>query len=74
MVLTMIVTKTEDGFTAEVPTLKGCESWGHDEDTAIDKTLDMVAFYLKLEQSHFAMDKVRHTGNKTTYKIVFNKR
>jgi predicted RNase H-like HicB family nuclease len=70
----MVVTKTDDGFTAEVPTIKGCESWAHDEDTVIDKTLDLVAFYLKLEQSYFAMDKIRRTGNKSFYKIIFNKK
>ncbi|HEX2867637.1 MAG TPA: hypothetical protein VHO03_11380 [Ignavibacteriales bacterium] len=74
MTLTMVVTKTDDGFTGEVPTLNGCESWAHDEATVIDKTLDLVAFYLKLEQSYFAMDKVRKTGNKTFYKIIFNKK
>ncbi|MCU7489884.1 MAG: hypothetical protein HF300_04845 [Ignavibacteria bacterium] len=74
MTLTMVVTKTDDGFTAEVPTIKGCESWAHDEDTVIDKTLDLVAFYLKLEQSYFAMDKIRRTGNKSFYKIIFNKK
>ncbi|HEX2963509.1 MAG TPA: hypothetical protein VHO43_17045 [Ignavibacteriales bacterium] len=74
MTLTMVVTKTDDGFTAEVPTIKGCESWAHDEDTVIDKTLDLVAFYLKLEQSYFAMDKIRKTGNKSFYKIIFNKK
>ena len=74
MTLTLIVTKTDDGFTAEVPTLKGCESWAHDEDTVIDKVLDLTAFYLKLEQSHFAMDHIRKTGNKTFYKIIFNKK
>lgn len=74
MVLTMNVHKTDDGFTAEVPTIRGCESWAHDEATAIDKTLDLVAFYLKLEQSHFAMDRLRRQGNTTVYKIIFNKR
>ncbi|RJP74273.1 MAG: hypothetical protein C4539_00515 [Ignavibacteriales bacterium] len=73
MVLTMIVTKTDDGFTGEVPSLKGCESWAHEEDVAIDKTLDLVAFYLKLPVAHFAMDKLRKEKNKTFYKIVFNK-
>ncbi len=73
MVLTLIVTKTDDGFTGEVPSLKGCESWAHEEDVAIDKTLDLVAFYLKLPVAHFAMDKLRKEKNKTFYKIVFNK-
>ena len=74
MVLTLIVKKTEDGFTAEVPSLKGCESWAHDADTVIDKTLDLVAYYLKLEQSHFAVDLIRKQDTQTTYKIIFNKR
>lgn len=73
MVLTLIVSKTEDGFVAEVPSLKGCESWGHDEDSAIDKTLDLAAFYLKLDHAHFAIDMTRRTGNKKFFKIVFNK-
>lgn len=73
MVLTMVVTKTADGFTAEVPSLKGCESWAHDEESVIDKTLDLTAYYLKLPQPHFAMDKLRINGNKTFYKIIFNK-
>jgi len=73
MVLTMIVTKTEDGYIAEVPSLKECESWAHDEDVVIDKILDLVAFYLKLPLAHFAMDLLRKERNKTYYKIVFNK-
>jgi len=73
MILSMIVTKTIDGYTAEVPSLKGCESWAHDEETVIDKILDLTAYYLKLPQPHFAIEKIRSSGNKTTYKIIFNK-
>lgn len=73
MVLNLIVTQTDDGFTAEVPTLKGCESWAHDEDSVIDKTLDLLAFYLKVDPPHFAIEKVRTAGKKTTYKVLFNK-
>jgi predicted RNase H-like HicB family nuclease len=32
MVIDLIITKTNDGYTAEVPSIKGCESWAHDED------------------------------------------
>ncbi|MGE5399401.1 MAG: type II toxin-antitoxin system HicB family antitoxin [Ignavibacteriales bacterium] len=74
MVLTLVVTKTDDGFTAEVPTIKGCESWAHDEETVIDKILDLVAFYMKMDQPYFSMDKTRKNGNRTFYKIVFNKK
>lgn len=74
MVLNMVVTKTDDGFTAEVPSIKGCESWAHDEDTVIDKTLDLVAFYMKLDHSNFVMERARKSGNKITYTIVFHKK
>jgi hypothetical protein len=74
MVLTMILTKTDDGFTAEVPSIKGCESWAHDEDTVIDKTLDLVAFYMKLPLPYFAVEKIRREENRTFIKIIFNKK
>ncbi|NLT52202.1 MAG: hypothetical protein GXX85_14960 [Ignavibacteria bacterium] len=48
MVLTMIVKHSDDGFTAEVPSVKGCESWAHSKDDAINNVLELVSFYLKL--------------------------
>lgn len=49
MVLDIIVKKTDDGFTAEIPGLRGCESWAHDEDTVMEKITDLAAYYLKIE-------------------------
>ncbi|MCX6150148.1 MAG: hypothetical protein NTX22_06470 [Ignavibacteriales bacterium] len=74
MVLTMVVIKTDDGFSAEVPTIKGCETWAHDEETVIDKMLDLVAFYLKLPLPHFAIERSRKIDEKIFYKIIFNKK
>ncbi len=74
MVLDLIVTKSDDGFTAEVPSVKGCESWAHNEDEVIDKTLELVKFYLKIpNQQKILVDKARKTGSKTVYKLVFDK-
>ena len=73
MVLDIIVTKTNDGFTAEIPSLRGCESWAHNEDTVLDKILELAAFYLKTDIKKFKVDKVRKLENKSTYKLVFNK-
>lgn len=73
MVLEMIVINTDDGYTAEVPSIRGCESWAHEQAQAIDQTLDLVAYYLKLKAAHFALDLIRRTGKKTEYKIIFNK-
>ena len=73
MVLDVIVTKTNDGFTAEIPSLNGCESWAHDEDTVLSKILELAAFYLKTDLNKFKLDKARKLKNHSVYKLVFSK-
>ena len=73
MVLDIIVTNTNDGFTAEIPSLSGCESWAHDEDSVIAKILELAAFYLKTDINKFKLDKARKSKNHSVYKLVFNK-
>lgn len=74
MILDVIVHKTDDGFTAEIPSLKGCESWAHDEDTVLKKILEVASFYLKVESSKkLKLDKARIVQNKTIYKLVIDK-
>lgn len=74
MVLDIVIRKTDDGFTAEIPSLKGCECWAHDENTVMNKILDLAAYYLKINSKEkFKVDKARGTKNKTIYKLVFNK-
>lgn len=74
MILDIIIKKTDDGFIAEIPSLKGCECWAHDEDTVMNKILDLAAYYLKINSKEkFKVDKARGTKNKIIYKLVFNK-
>lgn len=73
MVIDLIITKTNDGFTAEVPSLKGCESWAHDEESVIKKIIEITSFYLHLEAKEIKMDKARIEENKTIYKLIFHK-
>jgi len=73
MVLDIIIKKTDDGFTAEIPSLSGCESWAHDENTVMDKILELAEFYLKTNRKKFKIDKARRINNKSVYKLVFNK-
>ena len=74
MILEVIVHKSDDGFTAEIPSLKGCESWAHDEDTVLEKILDLACYYLKIESKEkLKIDKARGSKNKTVYKLVINK-
>ena len=73
MILDVIVTKSDDGYTAEIPSLKGCESWAHDEDTVLDKIIELASFYLKTKTNKFKLDKARIKANISVYKLVFNK-
>ncbi|MGE5805175.1 MAG: type II toxin-antitoxin system HicB family antitoxin [Ignavibacteria bacterium] len=73
MVLDIIIRRTDDGYTAEIPSLKGCESWAHDEDTVMDKILNLAEFYLKTSRNKFKIDKARRTSHKSVYKLVFDK-
>ena len=74
MVLDIIVKKTDDGFTAEIPGLKGCESWAHNEELVIEKITDLAAYYLKIDsKDKFKVDRARSSKNKIVYKLVFSK-
>ena len=73
MILDVIVTKSDDGYTAEIPSLKGCESWAHDEDTVLIKIIELASFYLKTKTDKFKLDKARAKANISVYKLVFDK-
>jgi len=73
MILDLIVKCTDDGYTAEVPSISGCECWAHDEDTVINKILDLSSFYLNIDSKKIKLDKARGTKQKQIYKLVFDK-
>ena len=73
MILDVVVTKTDDGYTAEIPSLSGCESWAHDEDAALSKILELASFYLKTDIKKFKLDKARRIKSQSIYKLIFNK-
>jgi len=74
MVLDLIVHKTDDGYNAEIPGIKGCESWAHTADDAIENVLDLAVFYLKLKsKKELKIDKARAGKNKDIYKLLFSK-
>lgn len=74
MILDLIVNKTDDGYTAEIPSIKGCESWAHDEENVLVKILEIATFYLKIESpKKIKLDKARVSKNKAVYKLVIDK-
>lgn len=74
MILDIIVHKTDDGFTAEMPTLKGLDVWASSEDEVLDKAIEMAKYYCKIdENSKLKVDKARGNFNQKVYKLVFNR-
>lgn len=73
MILDMIVKKTDDGFTAEIPKLKGCETWAHDEENVLNNIIELAAYYLKLPITKIKYDKARGNFTKSIYKLIINK-
>ncbi|MEP0862846.1 MAG: hypothetical protein HRF52_15555 [Ignavibacterium sp.] len=73
MVVDIVIKKAIDGYSAEIPSIKGCESWAHDEETALEKILELASFYLKLPKDKFKLDKARKEENTIIYKLIFYK-
>lgn len=73
MVIDLIVTKTNDGYTAEVPSVKGCESWAHDEETVINKVIELTSYYVQIPSKGIKIDRARKEGNTIIYKLIFDK-
>ncbi len=74
MVLDLIVDHSGDGYSAEIPSIKGCECWAHKEEDVISKSLELLSFYLSLPvEKEILVDKARKTSTKTIYKLVFDK-
>jgi len=73
MILDLIITKTNDGYTADVPSIKGCETWAHDEETVIEKIIELTSYYIQLPAKEIKLDKARKEENKIIYKLIFHK-
>lgn len=74
MVLDLIIVDTGDGFSAEIPSIKGCESWAHTEDDSISKTIDLLRFYIQSDSDFkIKTDLASKEGNKKIYKVIFDK-
>ncbi len=74
MVIDLVVTIEEDGFSAEVPSLKGCESWAHSEDEAITNAIELTRFYANIDVDiEIKVDLARRSKKKIVYKLIFDK-
>ncbi len=71
MVLDLVVEKSVDGYSADVPSLSGCEAWAHTEDEVLDKITEMVMYFLNIKQrKQIKLDLARKEDNNIIYKII----
>jgi hypothetical protein len=73
LVLDLIVTKTDDGYSTNVPSINGCESWAHEEEEAITKTVELVKYYLQRPNLKIKIDLARKEFPDFIYKLIFDK-
>ena len=75
MILDIHVIKGDDGFTAEIPSIHGCELWAPTEDEVLDKIVELAKYYLKLEGTEkMKIDKARDNFTEKVYKLIFTKK
>ncbi len=75
MILDLLVTKTDDGYDAMIPSLDEAETWAPTEEEAIDKILELLLYYLDIaEKKEIKIDLARKENSRTIYKLVINKR
>lgn len=74
MILDLNINSSDDGYNAEIPSLPGCDCWAHTEDEVIQKSLELLRYYLKIPaENKIEIDKARRTGRITVYKLIFEK-
>lgn len=74
MILDLLVKKEVDGYSAEIPSLNGMESWAHSEEEAIEKIIDLLTFYFNIpDKKEIVIDRVSKHGNELRYKVIFGK-
>ncbi|PLX23933.1 MAG: hypothetical protein C0600_14030 [Ignavibacteria bacterium] len=68
---TVVVEKTIEGVDASIPSIPECETWARDEDEALEKLLERLAFFLnkKMGFKH-DFDFMRREEGQTFYKLI----
>lgn len=73
MILDIIIEKTNDGYNADIPSLQDCDTWAHDEETALNNILERVSFFLQVDPKVLKIDKARIEHNNSIYKLIIDK-
>ncbi len=68
---TVVVERGIDGVDASIPTIRECETWAADTDTALKLLIERLAFFLHREPGFkHEIDFMRREEGKTYYKLI----
>ncbi len=74
MVLDLIVSNSDDGCTAVIPSISGIDCWAHKHDDALEEAINMLCYYLAFEdKKKIKIDLAKREKSRTIYKVIFDK-
>lgn len=64
------IKKEVDGYSARVPSIKDCEVWAEEHEVALNKIINLLAYFLKLEPNfYYRLDITKNTKDFVSYTI-----
>ncbi len=64
------IKKNIDGYTASVPSIKGCEVWDKEYEVVLNKIINLLAYYLKFDKDFtYRLDIIQNTKELVSYTI-----
>lgn len=64
------IKKEIDGYSARVPSIKDCEVWAEEHEVALNKIINLLAYFLKLEPNfYYRLDITKNTKDFVSYTI-----
>ena len=68
---TVVVEKGIDGVDASIPSIRECETWAKDIDTALQLLIERLAYFLDRESGFkHDLDFMRREEDKTYFKLI----
>jgi hypothetical protein len=64
------IKKEMDGYTARVPAIKNCEVWAEEHEVALNKIINLLAYFLKLDKNfYYRLDITKNSKDFVSYTI-----
>lgn len=64
------IKKELDGYAARVPEIKDCEVWAEEHEVALNKIINLLAYFLKLQPNfYYRLDIITNRKDFVSYTI-----